>query len=69
MVDHRSSARHDRLKEALRANLKRRKAQAKGQAKGRAERQAKRHAERPRGEDHDQRNSVESDETDSGSEA
>lgn len=64
MVDHRKGARHDRLKEALRENLKRRKAQARGQA----EKQAGRRAERL-GNDCDQRNTVEPNETDSGSEA
>lgn len=32
MADHRKSKQHDRLKDALRENLKRRKAQAKGRA-------------------------------------
>ena len=61
MVDHRKSAQHDRLKQALRENLKRRRAQAKGQAK--------RRAAHPAGEDGDQRDSVKYDETDSESEA
>jgi hypothetical protein len=56
MADHRKKAQHDRLKQALRENLKRRKAQAKGRA------------ELPGGDDRDERNSAERDETDSGSE-
>ncbi len=65
MVDHRKSAQHERLKQALRENLKRRKAQAKAQA----ERQARRRAERAAADDRDQRTSVERDATDSESEA
>jgi len=61
MVDHRKSAQHDRLKQALRENLKRRRAQSKGQAKRRAERAA--------GDDRDARDAIEHDETDSESEA
>jgi hypothetical protein len=57
MKDHRKKTHHDRLKQALRENLKRRKAQAKSRT------------ELTRGNDRSQRNSVETHETDSDNEA